>query len=98
MNNIKRFFLKYRLNIASGLTIILTLIAALSIYFSIEVRVTSNDECLWNQKTLADDSAIIYFSKFKENGVAWNAGIRNGDQLYKLMRYRLKIICRPRKY
>ena len=90
MNNIKRFFLKYRLNIASGLTIILTLIAALSIYFSIEVRVTSNDECLWNQKTLADDSAIIYFSKVKENGVAWNAGIRNGDQLLQINAIPLK--------
>jgi serine phosphatase RsbU (regulator of sigma subunit)/MFS family permease len=84
MNNIKRFFLKYRLNIASGLTIILALIAVLSIYFSLEVRVTSNDECLWVQKALVDDSTSIYFDKVKENGVAWNAGIRNGDQLLQI--------------
>ena len=90
MNNIKRFFLKYRLNIASGLTIILTLIAVLSIYFSIEIRVTSNDECLWNQKRISDDSAFIYFSKVKENGVAWNAGIRNGDQLLQINSIPLK--------
>ncbi len=84
MNNIKRFFLKYRLNIASGLTIILTLIAVLSIYFSIEVRVTSNDECLWLPKKAVKDSTIIIFDKVKENGVAWNAGIRNGDQLLEI--------------
>lgn len=90
MNNIKRFFLKYRLNIASGLTVILALIAVLSIYFSLEVRVTSNDECLWIQKTFVDDSAFIYFDKVKENGVAWNAGIRNGDQLLQINSIPLK--------
>ena len=50
MNEFKRYFLKYRLNIASGLTLILAFIAVLSIYFSLEVRVQSNDECLWQPK------------------------------------------------
>jgi serine phosphatase RsbU (regulator of sigma subunit) len=90
MNNIKRFFLKYRLNIASGLTLALTFIAVLSIYFSLEVRVTSNDECLWQPRKTAKDSITIIFEKVKENGVAWNAGIRNGDQLLQINSIPLK--------
>jgi hypothetical protein len=90
MNNIKRFFLKYRLNIASGLTIFLALIAVLSIYFSLEVRVQSNDECLWIPKNLENDAEVIYFDKVKEDGVAWNAGIRNGDQLLQINSIPLK--------
>ena len=90
MNDLKRFFLKYRLNIASGFTIFLAFIAVLSIYFSLEVRVTSNDECLWLPKQISKDSVIIYFDKVKENGVAWNAGIRNGDQLLQINAMQLK--------
>jgi len=84
MNNLKRFFLKYRLNIASGLTILLAFIAILSIYFSLEVRVQSNDECLWQPGKSSKDSVVIYFDLVKENGVAWDAGIRNGDQLLQI--------------
>ena len=90
MNNIKRFFLKYRLNIASGLTIFLAFIAILSVYYSIEVRITSNDECLWLPKKVLKDSTLIIFDKVKENGVAWNAGIRNGDQLLQINSVPLK--------
>ena len=84
MNRFKRIFLKYRLNIASGLTLILAFIAVLSIYFSLEVRLQSNDECLWEPKKVSKDSIEIYFDKVKVNGVAWNAGIRNGDQLLEI--------------
>jgi serine phosphatase RsbU (regulator of sigma subunit) len=84
MNELKRYFLKYRLNIASGLTLILAFIAVLSIYFSLEVRLQSNDECLWEPKKVSKDSVAIYFDKVKVNGVSWNAGIRNGDQLLEI--------------
>ncbi|HCY76322.1 MAG TPA: hypothetical protein DHV28_10405 [Ignavibacteriales bacterium] len=84
MNNLKRFFLKYKLNIVSGFTIFLAFVAGLSIYFSLEVRVQSNDECLWIPKKIAKDSTAIYFDKVKQNGVSWNAGIRNGDQLLEI--------------
>ncbi|HEX7358333.1 MAG TPA: SpoIIE family protein phosphatase [Ignavibacteriaceae bacterium] len=90
MNNLRRFFLKYKLNIVSGLTILLAFIAVLSIYFSLEVRVQSNDECLWLPKKIAQDSTLIYFDKVKENGVSWNAGIRNGDQLLEINHIKLK--------
>ena len=84
MNSLKRYFLKYRLNIASGLTLILAFIAILSIYFSLEVRLQSNDECLWQPKKVSKDSVEMYFDKVKVNGVSWNAGIRNGDQLLEI--------------
>jgi sigma-B regulation protein RsbU (phosphoserine phosphatase) len=90
MNEFKRYFLKYRLNIASGLTLILAFIAVLSIYFSLEVRVQSNDECIWQPTKTAKDSITIIFEKVKEKGVAWNAGIRNGDQLLQINSIPLK--------
>ena len=90
MNNLKRFFLKYKLNIASGLTIFLAFIAVLSIYYSIEVRVQSNDECLWNPKEPGKDSTSIYFAKVKVDGVSWIAGIRDGDQLLRINSIPLK--------
>jgi serine phosphatase RsbU (regulator of sigma subunit) len=84
MNKFKRVFLKYRLNIISGLTFILGFIAVLSIYFSLEVRLQSNDECLWNAEKVSKDSVEIFFGKVKVDGVSWNAGIRNGDQLLEI--------------
>ncbi|MBK7630627.1 MAG: SpoIIE family protein phosphatase [Ignavibacteriales bacterium] len=84
MNRFKRIYLKYRLNFVSGLTLLLAFVAVLSIYFSLEVRLQSNDECLWNPQKVSKDSVEIFFSKVKENGVSWNAGIRNGDQLLEI--------------
>ena len=84
MNSIKRFFLKYRLNIASSLTLLLTLIAGLSLYFTLEVRVTSNDECIWHPTKINKDSTAILFETVKVNGVTYNAGIRNGDELLEI--------------
>ncbi|MGA7836830.1 MAG: PDZ domain-containing protein, partial [Ignavibacteriaceae bacterium] len=57
----------------------------MNIYSTLEVRVRSNDECLWlSEKSSVPGSAIIHFSLVKEGGVAWNAGIRNGDFLLKI--------------
>ncbi|MEO8233668.1 MAG: PDZ domain-containing protein, partial [Ignavibacteriota bacterium] len=90
MKKFKRIFLKYRLNIASGITILLAFVAVLAIYFSLEVKVTSNDECLWDPIKTSKDSSELYFNKVKENGVAWNAGIRDGDQLLQINSVTLK--------
>ncbi len=90
MNNIRRLFLKHRSDLIAALTIILIFIAILCVYFSLEVRVQSNDECLWMPKMVSKDSVDIYFDKVKENGVSWNAGIRNGDQLLQINSVPLK--------
>ncbi|RPI65057.1 MAG: hypothetical protein EHM44_01750 [Ignavibacteriales bacterium] len=90
MNDLKRFLLKYRLNIASGLTLILAFIAVLSIYFSLEVRVTSNDECIWDPIKVTQDSIKMVFKNVKIEGVTYNAGIRNGDLLLQIDNKNLK--------
>ncbi len=51
------------------------------LYFVIAVRVTSNDECYWIPKKVSADSVAIYFDLVKVEGVTWEAGIRDGDQL-----------------
>lgn len=81
MHNIRRLILKHKSDLISALTIILIVVAIVSIYFSLEVRVQSNDECLWLSEKDMSDSAQIKFDLVKVKGVAWNAGIRNGDIL-----------------
>lgn len=81
MNEIRRIILKHRSDMISALTIALTFIAILCIYFALEVRVQSNDECLWVPTKIKSDSSEVKFNKVKVSGVSWNAGIRNGDYL-----------------
>jgi hypothetical protein len=59
-------------------------VAILNIYYSVEVRVTSNDECIWAPKKVSKDSVAHFFEMVKFKGVTWNAGIRNGDQLIEI--------------
>ena len=90
MNSLKRYFLKYRLNIASGITLFLAFIAVLSIYFTLEVRVTSNDECIWFPIKVTQDSVKMVFKNVKIEGVSYNAGIRDGDILLQIDNKNLK--------
>ena len=84
MKSLKSILLKYRSNLIAVLSIILIGLALLNIYYSVEVRVTSNDECLWEPKRVTKDSAVIFFDYVKVEGVTWNAGIRDGDQLLEI--------------
>ena len=90
MNSLKRYFLKYRLNIASGITLFLAFLAVLSIYFSLEIRVTSNDECIWDPIKVTKDSIKMVFKNVKIEGVTYNAGIRDGDLLLQIDNKNLK--------
>ncbi len=90
MNIFKKFFLKHRLTIASGVSIILAFIGVLSIYYTLNIRVQSNDECLWIQDKAAKDSLEIIFDKVKVDGVSWKAGIRDGDHLLEINHIQLK--------
>jgi sigma-B regulation protein RsbU (phosphoserine phosphatase) len=84
VNKLKATYLKIRPRFLTWFTIALIGISLLSIYYVVEVRVTSNDECLWIPKKVTRDSTAIYFDVVKYEGVTWNAGIRNGDQLLKI--------------
>ena len=81
MNSIKTLYYKWRPKIIVGISLILIALAVLNIYYVVEVHVTSNDECLWIPKKVSKDSTAIFFDVVKVEGVTWNAGIRNGDQL-----------------
>jgi serine phosphatase RsbU (regulator of sigma subunit) len=81
MNSIKNIFLKYRSKIIVVVSLLLIALALVQLYFVLVVRVTSNDECLWIPKKVSADSVAIFFDIVKVEGVTWEAGIRNGDQL-----------------
>ncbi|MEE9450326.1 MAG: SpoIIE family protein phosphatase [Ignavibacteriaceae bacterium] len=81
MNSIKNIFLKYRTKIIAVVSLLLIALALVQLYFVLVVRVTSNDECLWREKKINKDSVAIFFDIVKVEGVTWEAGIRNEDQL-----------------
>ena len=84
MRTFKTLLLKYRSNLIVVISIILIGTALFNIYTAIEVRVTSNEECLWESKKISKDSVAIFFGYVKVKGVTWNAGIRDGDQLIEI--------------
>jgi serine phosphatase RsbU (regulator of sigma subunit) len=89
VRRIKNIYIRERkkLIILSG--VILILLGLINIYLVVDVKAGSNDECLWitHQK---GDSTYILFDVVKQNGVTWNAGIRNGDQLLAINDIQLK--------
>jgi sigma-B regulation protein RsbU (phosphoserine phosphatase) len=86
MRTLKSLYLRQRTNIIASISVALIALAIVNIYFAIFVRVTSNDECLWIPKKVSKDSTAIFFDLVKVEGVTWNAGIRNGDQLLEIDR------------
>jgi sigma-B regulation protein RsbU (phosphoserine phosphatase) len=79
MDKIKNLIARNRQNLIIVSAIILLLIGILNLFFVFTVRATSNDECLW-----VPEKNEIFFDKVKVNGVTWNAGIRDGDQLISI--------------
>ncbi|QQS37351.1 MAG: SpoIIE family protein phosphatase [Ignavibacteriales bacterium] len=90
MNDIKSLLLKFRNHLIVAISAILVIISIINIYYVLEIRVTSNDECLWLSKKDSTGTAKLFFDLVKENGVTWNAGIRNGDQLISINNEKLK--------
>ncbi len=84
MDTLKSTFMKHRANMVAAISVALIALAVINIYFAVAVRVTSNDECLWIPKKVSKDSTAIIFDLVKVEGVTWNAGIRNGDQLLEI--------------
>ncbi len=86
----KKIYLKNKPKLIIAVSLILVLIAVINIYFVVAVRLTSNDECLWEYKKIAPDSLVIVFNTVKVDGVTWQAGIRDGDQLLAINHTPLK--------
>lgn len=87
MNRLRAYFYKNKMRLVVALTVILGLLAIGNIYVALNINVTSNDECLWEGKKIKQDSVAYFFNYVKEEGVAWQAGIRDGDQLIKINDY-----------
>lgn len=87
MKIIKAYIIKNKVSIVKILTIFLALISISNIYITLKINVTSNDECLWLGKKVSTDSVAYFFKNVKVDGVAWQAGIRDGDQLLKINDY-----------
>jgi len=61
-----------------------------SVYYTVKVNPLSNDECIWRPVKIGNDSTVFVFTQVKENGVTWNAGIRNGDLLLEINDIKVK--------
>ncbi len=95
MLKIKSIYAKMRLQLITAFTVLLAIISLISFYFIFNVTAQSNDECLWvMQKSNGQpfdqvkdwdlDSLRVVFDKVKTGGVAYEAGIRNGDELISI--------------
>jgi phosphoserine phosphatase RsbU/P len=78
MNSFKTLFIRNRKNFIILTGVVLFLVGLLNVYLVVDVRTTSNDECLWLRGG-TKDSVYYYFDKVKVNGVTWNAGIRDSN-------------------
>ena len=81
LKKLKYFFEIYRINLINIISLFFAVIAFVSLYFVIFVNASSNDECLWVDTKINKDSVIVVIDKVKIKGVAYQAGIRNGDIL-----------------
>lgn len=91
MASFKEIYIRAKPKAIIVFSLLMIIVAMMNIYSTLEVRVTSNDECLWvTEKSSDPDSTNIHFSLVKEGGVAWNAGIRDGDYLLQINGNKIK--------
>jgi serine phosphatase RsbU (regulator of sigma subunit) len=79
MKSLKNIFKRERRKFIIFSGALLIILGLLNVYVVVDLKATSNDECLWI--THNKDSTYLLFDKVKVGGVTWNAGIRDGDQL-----------------
>jgi serine phosphatase RsbU (regulator of sigma subunit) len=84
MNKLKQFKEQHYRKLTIFFSAIVFIAAVINLVYQFEVNVTSNDECLWNEKKVNEDSIKVVFGSVKVNGVAWEAGIRDGFELLEI--------------
>ncbi len=80
MGNFRNYILRIREKLIIVASTAVLLAALYNVYTVLGSRLTSNDECLWSP-TKTSKGMVLHFDFVKKNGVTWNAGIRDGDQL-----------------
>ncbi|MCK5086946.1 MAG: hypothetical protein KAQ90_05465, partial [Melioribacteraceae bacterium] len=81
MISIENILSKYRSKYIVPFTLLLSAIIVLNFYFIFEITPQPNDECIWEPQRVTKDSVGFFFVDVKFEGVTWQAGIRDGDQL-----------------
>ncbi|MCP5063763.1 MAG: SpoIIE family protein phosphatase [Ignavibacteriae bacterium] len=88
----EKFLTKYRKKLLLPVTMVLLAIGVVNIYFVFNITTRTNDECIWAPVKIEDGKGKIIFKNVKINGVAWEAGIRDGDELLELEGKKLRNI------
>lgn len=84
MNKIKIKYQKLKKRLISALTVLLSMLLLINYYFIFEITPQPNDECLWMPKYKGKGEIGFFFDQVKFDGVTWNAGIRDGDELIEI--------------
>ncbi len=84
MDRIENILSRYRGKLLAPLMLFLSALVLAQFYFLFEITPQPNDECLWVRDYVTKDSVGYFFREVKIEGVTWNAGIRDGDQLLKI--------------
>jgi len=89
---LNKFLTKYKKQLLLPVTLLLVTIGLVNIYFVLNITPKTNDECLWVSEKVTKDSSRIVFVNVKVNGVAWEAGVRDGDEFLKIDKRKLRNI------
>ncbi len=84
MDGLENILSKYRSKIIAPIVLLLSVLVLAQFYFIFEITPQPNDECLWIPQEVSKDSVGYFFADVKVDGVTWNAGIRDGDQLLEI--------------
>ncbi|MBL1212374.1 MAG: SpoIIE family protein phosphatase [Ignavibacteriae bacterium] len=84
MTIIGNFLAKRRQKLILPVTLLLFLIGLVNLFFVFIITPQSNDECLWENKKVGGEKNVVVFDFVKFEGVAWEAGIRDGDILLEI--------------
>ncbi len=83
MDPVKKYIIRFRTKIIIIMSLLLITLSLGNIVIISSINPISNDECLW-YPVKKSDSLAFRFENVKVNGVAWNAGIREGDYLISI--------------
>ena len=92
MTKIKELIAKFRKQIILVVTGVLALLSIVNFYFIFNVTAQSNDECIWQPTQNKNGELEIIFNLVKVDGVTWDAGIRNGDELLAINKDSLETV------
>jgi serine phosphatase RsbU (regulator of sigma subunit) len=84
MTVLGNFLAKRRQKLILPVTLVLLLIGLVNLFFVFVITPQSNDECLWEHKKVPGEKSAVIFDFVKFEGVAWEAGIRDGDILLEI--------------